>query len=229
MPESLTDFDEGATEQSLAAAGAIAYFSSNLFRLSLNANRAPQLKALVMRYQRQATMKLLKVFILIVLGLLMNIPAQAKEWRGIIPLHSTRADVERILGSPWRQPSSEYSLYLIDHASIQITFAGPSDSDAGRCTNAVSPGTVLSIFILPQTDVSLTDLQIDLEHTKVFNVPFAQLEYRAYVDERSGFIVRTLSGKVHEICYLANANVRHRCSRYYRNAKHFGEMRGGDL
>jgi len=182
-----------------------------------------------MRYQRQAKMNLFKVLVLIVLGLLLSIRAQAKEWRGIIPLHSTRADVERILGSPWRQPSGEYSFYQIDRASIQITFAGPWDSDAGRCTKAVSPGTVLSIVILPQTDVSLTDLQIDLQHAKTFNIPFAQLEYRAYVDERSGFIVRTLNGKVHEICYLANADVRHRCSRYYRNVRHFGEMRGGDL
>jgi hypothetical protein len=182
-----------------------------------------------MRYRRQAKMNLLKMLILIVLGLVLNMRVQAKEWRGIIPLHSTRGDVERILGLPWRQPSGEYSLYLIDRASVQITFAGPSDSGAGRCSRSVSPGTVLSIFIVPQHDVSLTDLQIDLQHTKTFDIPFGQLKYRAYFDERSGFIVRTLNGKVHEICYLANADVRHRCSRYYRNAKHFGEMRGGDL
>ena len=36
-----------ATEQSLAADGAIASFSSNLFPSSLNADRAPQLKASV--------------------------------------------------------------------------------------------------------------------------------------------------------------------------------------
>jgi len=36
-----------AAEQSLAADGAIACFSSNLFPLSLNADRAPQLKASV--------------------------------------------------------------------------------------------------------------------------------------------------------------------------------------
>jgi hypothetical protein len=37
----------GATQQSLAADGAIAFFSSNLFPLSLDADRAPQLKAVV--------------------------------------------------------------------------------------------------------------------------------------------------------------------------------------
>jgi hypothetical protein len=37
-------------QQSLAADGAIACFSSNLFPFSLNADRAPQLKATVMRF-----------------------------------------------------------------------------------------------------------------------------------------------------------------------------------
>jgi hypothetical protein len=36
-------------QQALAADGAIACFSSNLFPLSLNADRAPQLKAIVRR------------------------------------------------------------------------------------------------------------------------------------------------------------------------------------
>jgi hypothetical protein len=38
-----------AAEQSLAADGAIAFFSSNLFPRGLNADRAPQLKAGVRR------------------------------------------------------------------------------------------------------------------------------------------------------------------------------------
>jgi hypothetical protein len=41
-------YNPRAFEQSLAADGAIAFFSSNLFPLSLNADRAPQLKVSVM-------------------------------------------------------------------------------------------------------------------------------------------------------------------------------------
>ena len=170
-------------------------------------------------------MKLPRLFTFIILGLIMNVAAQAKEWRGIVPLQSTRADVERILGSPWHQFSSARSIYLTDHAEVEITFADQSNADAERCSGKVPSGTVLSIFVLPQGEVSLIDLQIDLKQTKAFNVPFGPLEYSAYYDERSGFIVRTLGGKVREICYLASADMRNLCSRYYRNAKHFGEMR----
>ena len=44
---SLNEIRDSAAEQSLAADGAIACFSSNLLQLSLDADRAPQLKAIV--------------------------------------------------------------------------------------------------------------------------------------------------------------------------------------
>jgi hypothetical protein len=44
---SAEQFRSRAVEQALAADGAIAWFSSNLFPISLNADRAPQLKASV--------------------------------------------------------------------------------------------------------------------------------------------------------------------------------------
>ncbi len=174
-------------------------------------------------------MNLLRVLALLVLGLVVTTSAQAKEWRGIVPLHSTRADVDRILGSPWHRFRGTRAIYLVDHSPIEITFCNRSDPDAERCSERIPSGTVLSIFILVLGDVSLSDLSIDLKRAKTFIVPFWQLEYRTYYDEHSGFIVRTLNGRVHEIAYLASADVRHLCSRYYRNAKHFGEMRGGDL
>jgi hypothetical protein len=43
-------YSYGDAEQSLAADGAIACFASNLFPLSLNADRAPQLKAALYCY-----------------------------------------------------------------------------------------------------------------------------------------------------------------------------------
>jgi hypothetical protein len=44
----------------------------------------------------------------IALALIVGNNAFAKEWRGIIPLHSTRADVEKLLGPP---PNDEAALY----------------------------------------------------------------------------------------------------------------------
>lgn len=174
-------------------------------------------------------MNLLKLTTIILMVWVSNVGTQAKEWRGIVPLHSTRADVEGLLGPPLHHFAEARSLYVVDHADVEIVFADRSLHDSEHCSGKVPLGTVLSIFVLPQGDMSLSDLQIDLKHTKVLNVPFGQLEYRAYYDERSGFIVRTLNGKVHDICYLGSADVRHLCSHYYRNAKHFGEMRSDNF
>jgi hypothetical protein len=62
----------------------------------------------------------IKIFASIILALTLNLIAQAKEWRGIIPLHSTRADVERILGQPSRPSRDAFSTYYLDEGLVQI-------------------------------------------------------------------------------------------------------------
>ena len=49
--------------------------------------------------------------------------AYSRDWHGLIPLHSTRADVERLLGPP-RHSSDGVSIYSNDEGIIQIFFAG---------------------------------------------------------------------------------------------------------
>jgi hypothetical protein len=43
---------------------------------------------------------ILKLISMVALCLYCAMLVQAKEWRGIVPLKSTRADVERLLGKP---------------------------------------------------------------------------------------------------------------------------------
>jgi hypothetical protein len=52
----------------------------------------------VMRFLQRMIMNLLRVFLLVVLALVSATAIHAKDWRGITPLHSTRADVDRLLG-----------------------------------------------------------------------------------------------------------------------------------
>jgi hypothetical protein len=54
-------------------------------------------------------------------------------------------------------------------------------------------------------------------------------DYWGYYDLTNGFVVHTLNGKLNDMSFLANADDRRRCPKYYRNAKHFGEMRYDDF
>lgn len=163
-----------------------------------------------------------KVHTLVVLALVSCVAAYAKEWRGITPLYSTRADVQRILGPARHDFPTGHSIYTIDGAAVEIVFAVQS-ADGERCASGVLPGTVLSIYATPKSGTLLTDLEIDPTHSKVFS--FEGLDYRAYYDKQSGFLVSVLDGKPLQLWYLANDADRHLCSQYYRNPKHFTEIR----
>ena len=168
-------------------------------------------------------MNLLKTIAVVVVVLISNLATPAKDWRGITPLHSTRRDVEQLLGPAWHNLLSG-SIYMLDQTPVQIVYTGQGDP-AELCSRKVPLGTVLSVFVMPKEDVSLISLGIDTDHFESFKLFFGNLDYRGFYDKRSGFVVHSLNGRVHDLSYLANAADRPRCSNYYRNAKHFGEMR----
>jgi hypothetical protein len=71
--------------------------------------------------------------------------AHAKEWRGIVPLHSTRADVERLLGKPQldRVETAHYELGAERVMIIYITKRCEGATDGWR----VPAGTVAGVWV----------------------------------------------------------------------------------
>jgi hypothetical protein len=120
------------------------------------------------------------------------------------------------------------SIYIVDQSPVQIVYTGQGDP-AELCSRKVPVETVLSIFVMPQENVSLINLGIDIDRIESLKLYLGNLEYRGYYDARTGFLVHSLNGRVHDISYLANAADRRQCPNYYRNAKHFGEMRDDDF
>jgi hypothetical protein len=172
---------------------------------------------------RSLLMNLFKTIAVVVVVLISNVATPAKDWRGITPRHSTRRDVEQLLG-PARHNLLSGSIYIVDQSPVQVVYTGQGDP-AEMCSRQVPLGTVLSIFVMPKDEVSPIGLGIDNDHFKSFKLFFGNLDYRGFYDERSGFLVHSLNGRVHDLSYFANAADRRRCRNYYRNAKHFGEMR----
>jgi hypothetical protein len=92
--------------------------------------------------------------------LLITVPAQADGWRGIVPLHSTRTDVERLLGPPARDWMRIY-FYKFENEEVKIFFA-EGHCGVGSSSWDVPRGTVVSISVTPKPKtLKFADLQLD--------------------------------------------------------------------
>lgn len=83
--------------------------------------------------------------------------SQAKEWRGVVPLRSTRAEVERLLGKPG--PGGRY---VFENETAFIFYsAGAACAKGSNSEWNVRPDTVLMISVKPMTGLRLADLKLD--------------------------------------------------------------------
>lgn len=98
--------------------------------------------------------------------------SEAQGWRGIKPLHSTREEVERLIGPPMQPNGITYDL---KGERVNMVYSKGSCAKGWPYGWNVQPGTVIGITIYPQPRPKLADLPIDLS------------KFKKYVD-RSGFI-----------------------------------------
>jgi hypothetical protein len=123
----------------------------------------------------------------------------AKEWRGIVPLHATRADVERLLGSP--KQSTPYASYysLPDEIAVVWFQAESCDSNLGKFGFGwnVPAGTVTEIGVIPKANYRKEKFVAGDK----FKVQDANAGFFYYTDESEGLSVETFHGIVTSIDY----------------------------
>jgi hypothetical protein len=100
--------------------------------------------------------------------------SQAQGWHGIRPLHSTREDVERVIGPPMRLNDSVYDL---KGERVSITYSGAACAKGWPYGWNVPPGRVLGIRISPQPRPKLGELPIDLSKFGKFVDPSGFVHY----------------------------------------------------
>lgn len=101
-------------------------------------------------------MKLVTVLLLCSAGLLSApSPPQAGGWRGIVPLRSTRADVERLIG----KPSVGRGAYDVEGDRVYILYTRDQCSGGLEGGYKVPPDTVVSINVMPRKGLRPSDLR----------------------------------------------------------------------
>jgi hypothetical protein len=132
------------------------------------------------------------------------VSSQAKEWRGIIPLHSTRADVERLLGPPTTD-RADTAFYESEAERVSIDFSkGPCNVEYSSWN--VPRDTVISIWVTPMNGLNAADLNLSQKnYIKTQDKHISEIVY--YRDEQEGieYSVNVDTGRVGLIKYLPSA------------------------
>jgi hypothetical protein len=120
------------------------------------------------------------------LALALASPPPAKDWRGITPLRSTRADVERLLGPP---QSDSGSVYVTEGERVSVTYSRRACDYGWR----VPLDTVVSFFVHPKKPPKLSDLKLDEKrYERRRDLHIETLYY--YVDPQEGINYTVDSG-----------------------------------
>lgn len=154
-------------------------------------NALLKLGSVVVRRRHEMGIKNLIPLSILLLMLVVNI--RAKEWRGIVPLHSTRADVVKILGLH----SLSGDRYELENETVSILYSdGPCRTGGWN----VPKDTVIDITIEPDDDITLSDLHLDLsKYTKKRDHEILDAYY--YADDSKGFRVAVVDGLVRYLFY----------------------------
>jgi len=152
-----------------------------------------------------------RAFLLVLASVITAQQAGAEEWRGIKPLSSTRADVVRVFGEC--ADKVERCEFTFENEDISIGFAQP-----GNCHGAPAD-TVLLIKRVLRNAMTIKALGFDKRRFKSFDPSYPRnMGYRAYVDEKSGLLFKTLREEVFEIYYIPPYSDRRVCPLYYGDA-----------
>ena len=146
------------------------------------------------------TRSLLSIMAILLAGCL-PIVAQGKGWRGIVPLQSKRADVERLLG-----PGTN-DHYQFDAERVHVNYAGEGKCNpVNGCLCFVPKDTVISIYVQLEVQMRFSKLNIDKKKYEKFVSP-KDPTVATYSNDKEGIIytVNEENDSVTAIEYLPTA------------------------
>lgn len=84
-------------------------------------------------------------------------------WRGLMPLRSTRHDVERVLGAPKRSSHPHY-FYDTEKEKVTVRYSADTCNRGSGAEWNVPVNTVITITVSPKAELLLKDLHLDLRN-----------------------------------------------------------------
>lgn len=145
---------------------------------------------------------------------------KAKDWRGIVPLHSTRADVVRKFSQCAN--GADTCTVRIGNEDAYIVFSTGAMSEYHECARRLPTDTVMHIEVELEVSRKMSAMRIRGQRFRSF-FPAAAPEkpYRGYVDEDEGWVIETYKGRVKRLYYIAGRKDWPLCPSYYHAPEAF--------
>jgi hypothetical protein len=141
---------------------------------------------------------------------------QAKGWRGIVPLKSTRADVERLLGLPGKHGRYQFEN---ERAYIEYRGTGPCAPE-NACLCTVPKDTVISIHVELEVELRFSTLRLDKRKYKKYISP-QDRTIASYSNDNEG-IIYTVDEENEEVTDIQYGPKTKDCQRLLKRANGTG-------
>jgi len=163
-------------------------------------------------------MKCVITILVLASSLVLASQIEAKDWRGIVPLHSTRADVVRALGQGdnLKNPGT---IYKFENESVVIAYPDSLPEVRG-CIRQLAPDLVLTITIFPKVLRNLEDFGLSPDALRTIPTGSDSFSTTAAFDEDNGLVVSYSEGG-QEIVYLPSKTDRPACADFYGDLSGF--------
>ena len=139
--------------------------------------------------------------ILLLLPPMQSLPSTSREkgWRGIVPLHSKRSEVEKLLGPPSETlPNSVF--YRTKDETVLIFYSKSPACGTKGSQWRVPPDTVIAIDVTLSPGHPFSKLNLDeAKYTKKSGGHRPEDVY--YVNEERGEVLRVFNGEIMDIHY----------------------------
>jgi len=138
--------------------------------------------------------------------LLTQLPIDKNGWRGIVPLHATRTDLERLVRSKVVRcaPDALSCLFFLDNERVFVMFADELTCRSDDATNSwrVPRGTVIEITVRFSKAMQLSDLGFDLSRfEKTLDKEFPSIAY--YNNSNDGILIESAGPETRSVTYYA--------------------------
>lgn len=126
----------------------------------------------------------------VIFGIIFSLQSvQEKTWQNIIPLHSTRKDVERLIGSP-QQTKGVAATFELKDGRLRVFYSDGSCKRRNTNDWNVPAETVVSLTFEPRSELLIADLKLDMTKYKRDNDPHLRTAIH-YYNRQAGIRIST--------------------------------------